>query len=335
MSFWILQTNPKLYDIDAALQHRPIIYWRIPQYTDQVKQGDLALIWRAGQHAGFVGWGVFYTAPARYDLSATPDPFWKGGLAGNPNEYHAPVRVWPGDHIAKSDVAAHLPNHRIVTAPMGTVFSLNSDDLVALQPLLHAHGYDLERLPEEGFVPPPVLALPEPEPKPKDVVEPTSAEITPALFLLSSTPAHPVEITIEGDALRLLLLEREALDSLDESWDMAGIYLLIGNPTSEGAKLSIYVGKAQALRSRVKTHTLRKWSRCLLVKREGLQAFNASDISWLERRLIDVLVEAPEVQLINKTPPPPEIVPNWKAKILERTVLATLGVLAVLGAYVA
>ena len=55
VSFWILRTNPKLYAIDAALQHRPVIYWRIPQYTDQAKKGDLALIWRAGQYAGFVG----------------------------------------------------------------------------------------------------------------------------------------------------------------------------------------------------------------------------------------------------------------------------------------
>lgn len=104
----------------------------------------------------------------------------------------------------------------------------------------------------------------------------------------------------------------------------------------EGAKLSIYVGKAQGLRDRVKTgHASKIWSRCPLVKREGLHGFNACDISWLERRLLDVLLEAPEIQLVNKTPPPPEIVPDWKAKILERTVLATLDVLAVLGAYVA
>src|SRR5579884_1442495 len=288
------------------------------------------------QQAEFVGWGVFCAAPARYDLSTAPDPFEKGSLADNPNEYHAPVRVWPGEHIAKAKVAARLPNHRIVTVPMGTVFPLNGDDLAALQPLLDAHGYDLARVPEEGFVPLPLLAQPEPEPKPKVVATAAGAKITPALFLLSSTPAHPIEIAIEGDALRLLLLEREAFNALDESWDAVGIYLLIGKATSEGAKLSVYVGKAQGLRSRVKTgHALKTWSRCLLVRREGLQAFNASDISWLERRLVDVLLEAPEVQLINKTPPPQEIVPDCKAEILERTVLATLGVLAVLGAYVA
>jgi transposase InsO family protein len=33
---------------------------------------------------------------------------------------------------------------------MGTVFPLNSGDLAALQPLLHAHSYDLEHLPADS-----------------------------------------------------------------------------------------------------------------------------------------------------------------------------------------
>ena len=47
-----------------------------------------------------------------------------------------------------------------------------------------------------------------------------------------------------------------------------------------------------------------------------------------------MLLEAPDVDVINKTPPPPEIVPEYKPEILERTVVATLGVLGVLGAHI-
>jgi len=332
---WILQTNPKLYEIDRALQDRPIIYWRVPQYTDQVKEGDRALIWRAGQDAGFVGWGVFRTNPDHYDLSAHPDPLWKGPLE-EPDEFYAPVRVWPAGHVPKAQVAALLPEHRIVTAPMGTVFPVDSDELAALEPLLSAHGYDLSRTPEDGFAPLPISPVAETEAKSKSDIVPPRAKITPALFLLSSSPERPVEITIEGDSLRLLLIEREAIKSLDESWDAVGIYLLIGKPSTVGAALSAYVGKAQAMRSRIKTgHAIKEWSRCLMIQREGLQAFNASDISWLERRLVDVLLQAPAVDLVNKTPPPLEVVPDWKAEILERTVLSAIGVLGVLGAYVA
>ncbi len=99
--------------------------------------------------------------------------------------------------------------------------------------------------------------------------------------------------------------------------------------------LSVYVGKAQGLRSRIRTgHAIKEWTRCLVIQREGLHAFNASDISWLERRLLDVLLEAPDVDVIKKTPPPPEVVPEYRAEILERTVVATLGVLGVLGAHI-
>ena len=188
---------------------------------------------------------------------------------------------------------------------------------------------------DHGFEPLPVLPESEHEPRRPAERTPVRAKITPALFLLSSTPEHPVEVTIEGDALRMLLVERDSLRALDEQWDTVGVYLLIGKPTADGATLGVYVGKAQGLRSRIRTgHGTKVWTRCLLIQREGLHPFNASDISWLERRLIDVLLEAPQIDLVNKTPPPLELVPDYKAEILERTVVAALGVLGVLGAYV-
>lgn len=311
---WILQSNPKLYDVDAAVRTLEIIYWRIPQYAGQVHASDRALIWRSGKEAGFVAWGRFLSGPLNYDISKDDDPFMRG-LRQAKTELYAPIRVWPARHVAKAEVAAALPAHQIVIAPMGTVFRLDTDDLDALQPLLNAHSYDLDR-PADG--PRPLLpVLPEAPAKPKPPPEPapTHAKITPALFLLSSTPERPTEITIEGDALRLQLLERTALGALDETWDSAGVYLLLGPPTTDQAVLSVYVGKAQGLRSRIRTGHLQKdWARCLLIQRPGLHPFNASDISWLERRLVDVLLEAPEVDLNNKTPPPIEVVPDYKSQ---------------------
>jgi hypothetical protein len=219
---------------------------------------------------------------------------------------------------------------------MGTVFRLEAEELEALRPLLSVNGYDLARNPDGAFVPLPVLPDVEPAPKATPFPVAPGAKITPAVFLLSSSPERPVEITIEGDSLRLLLVERDALKALDTEWDSVGIYLLIGKPTSADASLSVYVGKAQALRSRVRSgHSTKDWTRCLLIQRPGLHPFNASDIGWLERRLVDVLIEAPAIDLANKTPPPPENIPEYRAEILERTVIAALGVLGVLGAHVA
>jgi excinuclease UvrABC nuclease subunit len=59
----------------------------------------------------------------------------------------------------------------------------------------------------------------------------------------------------------MLLVEREAVKpSLDESWNAVGIYLLIGSGISDGSALSVYVGKAQGLRSRVRSgHATNDW----------------------------------------------------------------------------
>ncbi len=207
---WILQCNPKLYDIDAALASLPVIYWRTPQYTDELQASDRALIWRAGKEAGFVAWGVLRTEPGRFDLARYPDHFGRAGFTKATFDYYAPVQVWAAPRIPKQEVAAVLPGHRIITAPMGTVFRLDSDELAALGGLLAASGYDLARIPNTPFTPEPLL--PDAEPPKRAVPLPNTptarARITPALFLLSSTPERPVEITIEGDSLRMLLVER-------------------------------------------------------------------------------------------------------------------------------
>jgi hypothetical protein len=263
---WIFQSNPKLYDIDVALLSRPIIYWRVPQFFEQMKQGDRVLIWRSGKQAGFIGWGVLLSDPKHYDLSAADDPYVKSGFPQEERDWYVPVRVWPATHVPKAAVASLLPEHRIVTAPMGTVFRLDADERAALGALLDAGGYDLARAADEPQALLPVLPEAMVEKPSKETLTPatTRARITPAMFLLSSTPDQPVEVTIEGDSLRLSLVERDALKALDEGWDSVGVYLLIGLPVTEGAVLSVYVGKAQGLRSRVKTgHPMKEWTRCL------------------------------------------------------------------------
>ena len=117
---WIFQANPKLYDIDTALHSRPVIYWRVPQFFEQLKAGDRVLIWRAGKESGIVGSGVLLTDPQHYDLSGNDDPFIKPGFPRNDADWYVPVRVWSATHVPKEEIAAVIPEHRIVTSPMGT-----------------------------------------------------------------------------------------------------------------------------------------------------------------------------------------------------------------------
>ena len=53
----VLQANPKQYDIDAALGALDRIWWRVPQYTNEIRTGDVAVLWRSGKKAGIIGLG--------------------------------------------------------------------------------------------------------------------------------------------------------------------------------------------------------------------------------------------------------------------------------------
>jgi hypothetical protein len=104
------------YDIDSALRSRAVIYWRVPQYTEQIEAGDVALIWRSGREAGFIGWGVFLTQPEFYDLSGDDDPFAGSGFPQDIGDPYAPIRVWPGGHVPNAEVSPRLDGHRLITA---------------------------------------------------------------------------------------------------------------------------------------------------------------------------------------------------------------------------
>ena len=54
-----------------------------------------------------------------------------GGHTDPIGEFLAPIRIWPATEIAKADVAAVIPEHRIMTAPMGRVFPLDQANLAA------------------------------------------------------------------------------------------------------------------------------------------------------------------------------------------------------------
>jgi hypothetical protein len=61
-----------------------------------------------------------------------------------------------------------------------------------------------------------------------------------------------------------------SLGSLDESWDLVEIYLLVGKRITDQAVPSVHVGKAQGLRSRIKTgHQLK-----------GMGALSTNPTAW-------------------------------------------------------
>jgi len=53
MSYWIFKTNPDKYLLDERLRDaEPKISWKVTRYKDEIKNGDIAFIWRTGENRG-------------------------------------------------------------------------------------------------------------------------------------------------------------------------------------------------------------------------------------------------------------------------------------------
>ena len=67
---WFFQSNPSHYDIDTALSVLDRIWWRVPQYTNEIHTGDVAVLWRSGKKAGIVGIGRVIADPQQHPADA-------------------------------------------------------------------------------------------------------------------------------------------------------------------------------------------------------------------------------------------------------------------------
>jgi hypothetical protein len=134
---WVLQANPKMYNIDGAIASLEAIAWRVPQYTGSISHGDGVVIWRSGPDAGFVGVGRVVGHPAEMGQGDGEAAF-DHGDADSSVTTRLPIAVSTSSFMAKADIAA-LPgwsDHPIITAPMGTVFPISAGQWDALSPFL-------------------------------------------------------------------------------------------------------------------------------------------------------------------------------------------------------
>ena len=135
---WFFQANPKYYDIDAALGALDRIWWRVPQYTNEIHVGDVIVLWRSGKKAGIVGLGRVVAEPQWCAIDETEKPFVLSDEEGADDVTRALIRVQAIPFIAKETVQtiADIQKHQIVVAPMGTVFPISSTEWSALSGFL-------------------------------------------------------------------------------------------------------------------------------------------------------------------------------------------------------
>jgi predicted RNA-binding protein with PUA-like domain len=135
---WFFQSNPKHYDIDAALSTLDRIWWRVPQYTNEIHVGDVAVLWRSGKKAGIIGLGRVVSEPQRHPAETAEKPFVLADEEGAEDVTRALIRVQPVPFITKEQVLAitELRQHQMVVAPMGTVFPVSDTEWTALSKFL-------------------------------------------------------------------------------------------------------------------------------------------------------------------------------------------------------
>ena len=162
-----------------------------------------------------------------------------------------------------------------------------------------------------------------------------SLPVQPVTFYVSSSSTEPVEVRVSHSGLRMMLVNRESLGLLDDSWAVLGVYFLLGPFEGDPDLYRAYVGEVgkRTLLLRIKEHVDSKqwWSRALLIA-SASDEFNSAEIGWLEGRLYDVLNNAVAAEVMNKGRPGDDSLAPQDRGVLERYVEPIMAALRACGA---
>ena len=135
-STWILQGNPKRFNIDDYLSRYSYIYWSAPKYQKDFNIGDSAYIWRAGEEAGVIAFGILEELPTPLSQVRFPnalgDDLW-GSRDDFPTEikiglHLIQIRLNTQEGMLERELIKRNPilgKNRIITQPNDTVFKFD------------------------------------------------------------------------------------------------------------------------------------------------------------------------------------------------------------------
>jgi len=137
---WLIQANPRDYDIDGALRSLSRIWWRTPILRREIQVSDHIVIWRAkggtSRPSGVVGVGRVTVAPTQHGIDPEEKPFLTNPGAFVENDIRTQFAVAPVDFISRDSLreTEAFNGHKIVSnAPQGTWFRLNNEQWSALE----------------------------------------------------------------------------------------------------------------------------------------------------------------------------------------------------------
>ena len=105
----------------------------------------------------------------------------------------------------------------------------------------------------------------------------------PLTVLVPASARRPIVMYDPQGALRLGVVEQGCTSALDDSWDSAGVYVLLWPVDEAERQPKVYVGQAaQGLRKRIRQHVVGKpgWRRAVLVDRANAKfGFNSARLA--------------------------------------------------------
>lgn len=152
-------------------------------------------------------------------------------------------------------------------------------------------------------------------------------------FSVPGSSIEPMPVKVAHSGLRMVLVSRESVGLLDETWKVLGIYFLLG-ASDDPDRYRAYVGEVgkRTLTQRIKQHAGEKdwWSRALLIA-SASDDFNSAEIGWLEGRLYDVLNNAVACDVMNGNRPGDNSLSVGERRVLERYVEPIMAALRACG----
>jgi hypothetical protein len=156
---WLFQANPKYFNLEQELtkvRHGDEDGWTVTKFREDMRAGDVAILWQGGKNAGIYALGELISEPYLHSYDEEEVPPWLTGKDDDPSgqvtEWRVPYRYTKVlEHpLYKSTLLEHptLRNMNVIKAPMGANFRVSAKEWEALQELLGNGGIEnLDRGP--------------------------------------------------------------------------------------------------------------------------------------------------------------------------------------------
>ncbi|MGD9713662.1 MAG: EVE domain-containing protein [Thermomicrobiales bacterium] len=145
-STWLFQSNPKYYDIAAAVHSLTEMNWTVAQGKNQVSEGDRLYIWQSGPSGGVIAEGHILTDPEMQpdqegaDFIRDPSKF-----SGEALRVRLSIDHVLGEPILRTDLLEHavLKDLGVIRFANATNYKLKPEEDAALQELIEVSAKPL------------------------------------------------------------------------------------------------------------------------------------------------------------------------------------------------